>query len=197
MTMAMDAPASGYPVTLDVPYPESLSRWLIFVKWLLAIPHFAIIYVLSLVMSVLTFIAFFAILFTKKYPDSLFKFAVGIQRWTYNTYAYVGLLRDEYPPFSLDAGQYPVVFEASAPGELSRWLIFIKWLLVIPNMIVYLFVAIAALFVGFIAWFAILFTGKYPRGMFDFVVGSMRWGARVNAYTNLWTDQYPPFSTKP
>jgi hypothetical protein len=197
MTMAMDAPASGYPVTLDVPYPESLSRWLIFVKWLLAIPHFAIIYALSLVMSVLTFIAFFAILFTKKYPDSLFTFAVGIQRWTYNVYAYVGLLRDEYPPFSLDAGQYPVVFEASAPGELSRWLIFVKWLLVIPNMIVYLFVAIAAFVVGFIAWFAILFTGKYPRGMFDFVVGSMRWGARVNAYTNLWTDQYPPFSTKP
>ncbi len=197
MTMAMDAPASSYPVTLDVPYPESLSRWLIFVKWLLAIPHFAIVYVLGLVLSILTFIAFFAILFTKKYPDSLFKFAVGIQRWTYNAYAYVGLLRDEYPPFSLDTGQYPVVFEADAPGELSRWLIFIKWLLVIPNMIVYFFVAIAALFVGFIAWFAILFTGKYPRGMFGFVVGSMRWAARMNAYTYLWTDQYPPFSTKP
>ena len=197
MMMAMDAPASGYPVTLDVPYPESLSRWLIFVKWLLAIPHLIIVYFLILALLLVTFIAWFAILFTKKYPEGLFKFAVGVQRWSVNVSAYTSLLRDEYPPFSLDAGQYPVVFDAAAPGELSRWLIFVKWLLVIPNLFVYYFVAIAAALVGLIAWFAILFTGKYPRGMFDFVVGSMRWGARMNAYTNLWTDQYPPFSTKP
>ncbi len=196
MTMAMDAPASDHPGTLDVPYPESLSRGLIFVKWLLAIPHLIILYFLVVALGLVTFVAWFAILFTGKYPEGLFKFAVGVQRWSINVSAYTSLLRDEYPPFSMDAGQYPVVFEAAGPGELSRWLIFVKWLLVIPNMIVYLFVAIAALFVGSIAWFAILFTGKYPRGMFDFAVGSMRWAARMNAYSYLWTDQYPPFSTK-
>jgi hypothetical protein len=200
MTMAMDAgmvrDESQFPLRFDVEYPQSLNRWLIFVKWLLAIPHIIIVYFLAAAMSIVTFIAFFAILFTKRYPDSLFTFSVGVQRWQNNVTAYLCLLRDEYPPFSFEAGVYPLTFEAPQPGELSRWLILIKWLLVIPNAIVYLVVAIAALLVTIVAWFAILFTGKYPRGLFDFVVGEMRWGARVNAYANLWTDQYPPFSLK-
>ncbi len=195
MTLAA-VDTTQFPLRFDVEYPEKLSRLLIFIKWLLAIPHLIIIYLLTIVLNLLTLIAFFAILFTRKYPESMFNFAVGIQRWTYNVYAYIGLMRDEYPPFSFDAGQYPLVFEADYTPELSRWLIFIKWLLVIPNLIVYLFVAIAAAIVGFIAWFAILFTGRYPRGMFDFVVGSMRWGARATAYVRLWTDEYPPFSVK-
>ena len=129
--MAMDMPAP-YPVRFDVPYPESLSRWLIFVKWLLVIPHLVIIYALSIAVAVTTFIAFFAILFTKKYPQGLYTFAVGVQRWSQNMTAYLFLLRDEYPPFSMDAGQYPVVFEADYPQELNRWLPLIKWVLVLP-----------------------------------------------------------------
>jgi hypothetical protein len=198
MTMATEATGgSMYPVRFDVAYPERLSRWLIFVKWLLAIPHFVIVYLLSLALSVVTFIAFFAILFTKKYPEGLFKFAVGVRRWNANVSAYVGLLRDEYPPFSMDAGQYAVVYDVDYPGEMSRWLIFVKWLLIIPNLIVLLLFLIVAIVLWIVAWFAILFTGKFPRGMFDFIVGVSRWSERANAYTSFFTDKYPPFSTSP
>ena len=192
----MMTPESGYPLRFDVEYPESLSRWAIFVKWLLAIPHFAIIYALSLVMSVLTFIAFFAILFTKRYPQELFNFVVNVSRWTENVYAYVFLLRDEYPPFSWDAGKYPVTFEVDYPEEMGRFLPLIKWFLAIPHIIALMFVFIIAALFWFIAFFAILFTGKFPRGMFDFIVGAIRWNYRVNAYAYLLRDEYPPFSLK-
>ena len=93
----------------------------------------------------------------------------------------------------MDPGQYPVTYDVVYPGEMNRWLVLIKWLLILPNAIVYLIFAFAAYFTSFIAWFAILFTGKYPRGLFDFYVGTLRWSARINAYTGLMTDEYPPF----
>lgn len=192
------APAPEYPVRFDVEYPERLSRWKIFVKWLLAIPHLIIVYLLLIVAGVLQLIAFFAILFTKRWPRGLFDFTVQIYRWTANASAYaLLLLRDEYPPFSGEAGEYPLSLEVEYREDLSRWLIFVKWLLAIPHWIVLAFVALAAYVVVFIAFFAILFTGRYPRGMFDFVVGTVRWYVRVNAYAHwLMTDRYPPFSLK-
>jgi len=193
--MAVAAPApETYPIRVDVAYPESLSRGLIFVKWLLAIPHLIILYFLGIAYNVVTLIALFAILFTTKYPQGLFKFAVGYRRWQLNVSAYVLLLRDEYPPFTLDAGQYAAALEVDYPPVLNRWLPLVKWLLVIPNVIVAAVVMIVALVLTFIAWFAILFTGKYPKGMFDFVVGAMRWSERANGYAGLFTDKYPPFS---
>lgn len=90
--------------------------------------------------------------------------------------------------------EYPVTFEVEYPERLSRWLIFIKWLLVIPHVFVLALYGMVANFVVFFAWWAILFTGKYPKGMFDFVVGYHRWSVRVNAYTSLLRDNYPPFS---
>jgi hypothetical protein len=189
-------PAAGYPVRFTVEYPEGLSRWKIFVKWILAIPHFIIVYLLQAVNSILVFIAFFAILFTKKWPRGLFDFSVQIQRWTMNVYAYaLLLLRDEYPPFTGEAGQYPLTLEVDYDDNLSRWQIFLKWLFALPHLIILVFLALAAWVVVTIAFFAILFTGKYPRGMFDFVVGTIRWYTRVNAYAFwLMTDRYPPFS---
>ena len=186
----------GYPLRFDVEYPEKLSRWLIFVKWLLAIPHLLIIYALSSVSSVITFIAWFAILFTKRYPRGLFDFVVNINRWNANITAYVGLFRDDYPPFNWEPGKYSVTYEVDYPEELSRWLIFVKWLLAIPHIIVLFFLYIAAFVAWFIAWFAILFTGRFPRGMFDFIVGVLRWNYRVSAYTSLLRDDYPPFSLR-
>src|SRR3989304_4575678 len=142
------AAAPGYPLRFDVEYPEKLSRLLIFVKGLLAIPHFLILYALSAVTSVITYIAFFAILFTKRYPRGLFDFVVNIYRWQANVGAYVGLFRDEYPPFSWEPGKYPITYEVDYPEQLSRWLIFVKWLLVVPPYIVLGLLLIVA----FVAW---------------------------------------------
>ena len=191
----MTATAPSYPLRYDVEYPERLSRWLIFVKWLLAIPHFLILYALGAVAYVIIFIAWFAILFTGRYPEGLFKFVVGIYRWNANLSAYLALMRDEYPPFSMEAGRYPVTLEMDYPERLSRWLIFVKWLLVIPSVIVLMVLGLAYYVTLIIAWFAILFTGRYPKGLFGFGVGVNRWGLRVSAYAfYLFTDKYPPFS---
>ena len=195
MTVADVASPSSYPVRYDVAYPEHLSRLLIFVKWLLAIPHFVIVYFLNIALGLVTFIAFFAILFTKTYPEGLFKFAVGVRRWQANLGAYVGLLRDEYPPFSMDEGQYAVAYAVDYPGQMSRWLIFVKWLLIIPHIIVVGLLTIVAFLTSIVAWFAILFTGRYPHSLFDFYVGVQRWTERINGYTSFLTDAYPPFST--
>ncbi|HXF51426.1 MAG TPA: DUF4389 domain-containing protein [Dehalococcoidia bacterium] len=198
MSAAVAAEASPpYPLTYDVAYPERLSRWLIFVKWLLAIPHLVILYVLQIVAQLLTFLSFFAILFTGRFPRGLFDFNVTIYRWAANVSAYVGLMRDEYPPFSGEPGRYPVAFDIEYPERLSRWLIFVKWLLVIPNVIVLVLLALVAAVLYIVVFFAILFTGRFPRGLFDFVVGVNRWSYRANAYSSwLMTDRYPPFSLK-
>ncbi len=194
--MAVAAPALDAPTQFDVEYPEELSRLLIFVKWLLVIPHFFILYALGAVHAVITLIALFAILFTAKYPEGLFKIALGIMRWQANVNAYVLLQRDEYPPFSWDAGEFPVTLEVEYPDSLNRWAPLYKWLLAIPNMIVLVVLGFVAYILVFFSWFAILFTGKFPSGLFDFVVGTQRWSLRLNAYIYLMRDEYPPFSLK-
>jgi len=190
--------APDYPARFSVEYPERLSHWKVLVKWLLAFPHLIIVYLLQLVASLMVLVAFFAVLFTKKWPRGMFDFMVQIQRWTLNvaTYAFT-LMRDEYPPFGGEEGEYPLSFQVDYGENLSRWMIFVKWLLVLPHLIILTFLAVAAWVVLIIAWFAILFTGRYPRGMFDFVVGTLRWWIRVQAYAHwLMTDRYPPFSLK-
>ncbi len=177
----------------DVDYPESLSRWKIFVKWLLAIPHWIILSIFGFAVGIVWFIAFFAILITGKFPRGLWDFMLMYMRWTANVTAYSALLqRDEYPPFG-DA-TYPVRLNLDYPQSLSRWLIFVKWLLIIPHWVILGILGIAMLCCVAIAFFAILITGRYPRSLFDFVVGVSRWGNRVSAYTYFMTDRYPPFS---
>ncbi len=193
---ATPSPAPAYPVRFDAQYPESSSRLLLFFRWLLAIPHFIILGLLGMVVNIVTFIAFFSILLTKKYPKGMFDFAVNVMRWQTNVGAYLDMLRDEYPPFSMDAGKYPVTFEVDYQPEMSRWAPLYKWLIIIPNLIVLGLVFIAMGILWIVAWFAILFTGKFPRGIFDFIVGGTRWSYRVNAYLMLLTDKYPPFSMK-
>ena len=213
----MDGP-QPYPVRIEGQRDTELSRWLWLVKWLLAIPHYIVLAFLWLTLLVLTIVAFFAILFTGRYPRGIFDFNVGVLRWTWRVafYSYGALGTDRYPPFTLDdVPDYPARLEVAYPERLSRGLVLVKWwLLAIPQYIVtgiflgggsYAAARVEDWFwgIGFetgligilvlFAGVALLFTTRYPGGLFDFVVGLDRWVARVAAYVLLMRDEYPPF----
>ena len=199
--------APAYPVRVDGALDRHLSRWLWLVKWFLAIPHYVVLVFLWLAFAVLSVVAFFAILFTGRYPRAIFDFNVGVLRWTWRVqyYAYGALGTDRYPPFSLrDDPAYPARLEVEYPQRLSRGLVLVKWwLLAIPHYLV------VGLFVGgtYVAWHggglidilvliaavAVAVTGTYPTPVFDFVLGMNRGVLRVAAYAVLMTDRYPPF----
>ena len=205
------------PLRLRGSLEPGLSRWLWLVKWLLAIPHYIVLFFLWLAFSVLTVVAFFAILFTGRYPRGIFDFNVGVLRWTWRVvfYSYGALGTDRYPPFTLgEELGYPATLELDYPERLSRGLVLVKWwLLAIPQyIIVGVFlgggyaaaevtdwiwvVGFEAGLIGTLVLFAavaLLFTTRYPRGIFDFVLGLDRWVARVAVYVSLMTDSYPPF----
>ena len=138
------------------------------------------------------------ILFRQKYPRWWFDWNLELMRFSNRVGAYLFLLRDEYPSTDEDQAVHLDFPYPDAKNDLNRWLPLVKWLLAIPHIIVLIFLAIAAFVVIIIAWFAILFTGRYPQGLFDFVVGVMRWGVRVVGYAFVMvTDRYPPFSLNP
>ena len=207
--MTSDAP--DYPVRFDVARPASQSRLTNFplgigfiIRSLLLIPHLIILYFLQFLATLLYLIATFAILFTGKYPEGMYNFFVGYMRWSANVYGYLLSLFDRYPPFSMDEQpDYPLTFQAAYPESSSRLLNFplfigltIKYILLIPHLIILSFLFIAAVVIVFIAKFAILFSGSFPEGMHGFVVGVGRWYNRTIAYAFGLTDKYPPFSLK-
>jgi len=206
----------AYPARVEGRLDPDLSRWLWLVKWILAIPHYVVLIFLYIGFVVVTIIAFFAILFTERYPRSLFDYSVGVLRWTWRVgfYTFDANGTDRYPPFTLGEADYPATFDVEYPERLSRGLVLVKWwLLAIPHYVV------VGFFVGGgtpVAWgshhagyqygggglvfvlvlFAVvvlLFTDRYPGSMFDFVMGMNRWALRVAAYATLMTDRYPPF----
>jgi Domain of unknown function (DUF4389) len=207
----------AYPLRLTGRLDPNLSRGLWLVKWLLAIPHYIILAFLWIAFWVVTIIAFFAILFTGRYPRGLFEFNVGVMRWSWRVgfYSFSALGTDRYPPFSLRPSDYPATLDVDYPERLSRGLIFVKsWLLALPHYLVLsLFgtgwwlgwwgrdegrwaarggLGLLGLLVLF-AGISLLFRGRYPRGIFAFVMGLNRWTYRVCAYVTLMTDRYPPF----
>ncbi|MDA0256834.1 MAG: DUF4389 domain-containing protein [Chloroflexi bacterium] len=195
--MAAESMAVGYPVRFDVEYPEGVSRWMFLVRWILAIPQLFIANLLGQLAQLLAFFAFFTVLFTRRYPKGMFTLAVGCLRWQYNVYAYVLFHDAPYPPFSFDADRYPhLAFEVPHREEFNRWLPLVKWLLAVPHYIVVFVLGAVAIPVWLFGVIALLVTGTFPRGAFDFLAGVGRWGARVNAYVYLMVDEYPPFSLK-
>ena len=186
----------GYPVTFDVAYPESPNRWLILIRWLLAVPHLIVLSVLLALAGIVTLIAFFTILFAKTYPDALWRFVVGVLRWAQRVAAYTFFL-DRYPPFGMGEGSYePVTFTAEKPEQFNRWLPLIKWLLVLPHFVVLSVLLVLSEIAALVLALGVLFTGRYPRGLFDFLVGVGRWNVRAGAYFVLLVDRYPPFSLR-
>jgi hypothetical protein len=142
--------------------------------------------------------ALLMILFRQKYPRWWFDWNLQLLRFENRVGAYLALLRDEYPSTDEEQAVHLETPYPDVKADLNRWLPLVKWLLAIPHYIILIVLFIAAVVVVIIAWFAILFTGTYPRGLFDFVVGTMRWGNRVTAYAFLLnTDRYPPFRLDP
>lgn len=212
----MNTENKTYPVNIrgELTLPPGPGLWL--VKWLLLFPHWICLICLWVAFVVVCIIAFFNILFTGKYPKSLFDFNTGVLRWSWRVgfYSYEAMGTDKYPPFSLDPDpDYPADLEIAYPEKLSRGLVLVKWwLLAIPHYIIVSFftggwswsvkagswdittegiglIFVLAIFVGVV----LLFTGKYPPSFFKLLMGFNRWSYRVGAYVSLMTDAYPPF----
>jgi hypothetical protein len=192
--------AAAYPVRVEARLDAPLSRWLWLIKWALIVPHLIALVFAWLAFGVLSVIAFFAILFTGRYPRMIFEFNVGVLRWTWRVqYYWIGAFAtDRYPPFTLEEDPGSVAhLDVEYPERLSRGLVLVKWwLLAIPQ---YLIVAVFAGGSGLIGILALIaavvlgVTGSYPAGIYDLVLGMNRWVLRVAAYASLMTDRYPPF----
>ena len=207
---------SSYPARLNVePAYDGRDRLTTVFRIILAIPHIFLVGgpltsftwgsdsrryaggasggVLGVVTTILVIIAWFSILFTGRYPEGLWNFAAFYLRWRVRVVAYCALFRDEYPPFG--EGPYPATLDVIQPtGPRDRLSVALRIIFVIPHAIVLAILNIGWAVTTVIAWFAILITGGYPRGLFDFGVGVFRWNTRVEAYMLLLRDEYPPFS---
>jgi hypothetical protein len=183
---------------VDLERPDEVARWRPLVNWLLAIPQLFVVYVLQIVERALALLSFVLVLFTRRIPDGIFDFRVMAYRYQWRVGTFFLFMRDEYPPFAVDMLAIDDASDAARlsierPGEMNRWLPLVKWFLAIPHYIVLALLLIAAVAVSFVAFFAVIFTGRWPRGLRDFVVGVARWSFRVNAYVLFMTDRYPPF----
>jgi hypothetical protein len=187
-------PSPAYPVGLEIAYQAELNRWLPLVKWLLVIPHFVVLAFIWIAAFFVGVFAFFAVLFTGRFPRGAFDFIVGAVRWSYRVIAYFHLMVDGYPPFSLaDDPSYPVRLDVEYPEHIANWRPLVQWLLAIPYLIVAGVLYWLTGILTFIAFFTILFTKRIPREMFELMVPGMRWNLRGNAYAYFLTDRYPPW----
>jgi hypothetical protein len=202
----------SYPVRLEGEPTEPLSRWLWLVKWFLLIPHYICLLLLFVTLVLTTIAAFFVLLFTGRYPRGLFDWNVGILRWTWRVafYGYSALGTDRYPPFTMgEAPDYPARLEIDYPEQQRRGLPLIGWWLIgIPQYVIAGLlsgggvgwgrygggvVGVLVLVVGLL----LLFKNRYPRDVFDVMMGFNRWVVRVGIYALLMTPQYPPFRVDP
>ena len=205
----------AYPIAYDVePQLHDRNRLTVSFRIILALPHLILVGgpviafgcgwghhwggngVLGLVAGIMAIIAWFAILFASVHPRGLWDFARYFMSWRARVVAYAALLRDDYPPFG--EGAYPVTYDVAYPDmPRDKWSVGLRIFYVIPHIVVLFFVGIAWFITAVIAWFAILFTGSYPAGLYPFAIGYLRWLLRVESYLLLMRDEYPPFSFEP
>ena len=213
----MTTQSDQYPARLDIDYPEELDRLTTFFRLIWALP---IVIVLSLLTATgnetvvtetgekvresgggivggLFLATMLMIVFRQRYPRWWFDFALELNRFSTRVGSYLGLLTDSYPSAEESQSVHLEIDYPDVEQDLNHFLPLVKWLLAIPHYVVLVVLVVGAIIAIVSAWFAILFTGRYPRGLFDYVVGVGRWGLRVQAYaTLLVTDRYPPFNLK-
>jgi hypothetical protein len=191
---------------LNITHQESYSRGDLLLRtffgWLyILLPHFFLLIFVSIWANILTFISWWVILFTGRYPQSFFEFQVGLHRWSTRLNARMFNLVDGYPEFGVNGTDDRTSLEIPYPESLSRGTLLLKTFLgifyvMIPHGFCLFFVSIWAQILSFISWWVVLFTGKFPASFHEYIVGLLRWSMRVNLYIGLMTDEYPKFSGK-
>jgi hypothetical protein len=193
-------------MNLTIKHQDAYSRVELILRtlfgWIyILIPHYFILFFISIAGFVLKFLSFWIVLFTGHYPQEFFNFQVELYRWGLRLIARMYNLSDGYPSFGLKAVDDAVTFDIPFPEKLSRGLLIIRFLfgffyVIIPHFFILFFRGIATFVLIFIAWWAVLITGKFPETFHSFITGTIRWGMRVNIYMGFMTDEYPPFSGK-
>jgi Domain of unknown function (DUF4389) len=187
-------PSPLYPAAFEIAYPPELNRWLPLVKWLLAIPHYIALFFVAIGAFFVIVFAFFAVLFTGRYPRAAFDYVVGTMRWAFRVIAYVHLMTDVYPPFSLeDDPTYPVRVHVGYPEHVDNWRPLVQWLLAWPYLVVAGVLYWLTGLLTIVAFFTVLFTKRIPREIFELMVPGLRWNLRGNGYAYFATTRYPPW----
>jgi hypothetical protein len=196
----MQAPSAAYPASFSFDPPERVANWRAIAHVFMAIPHLIVLYALNTLSEAIGFVSWLLILFTGKLPEGLAGVQAMCIRYAFRTYTYVLFMREEYPPFAFDTsaadpGKDPRVRVDFSPQleNRNRLTAFFRIILVIPHFIVLVFLTLGAVVVAIIAFFAVLFTGRWPEGLRDYVLKVMRWSVRVQSYYLLLNDLYPPF----
>lgn len=183
-----------YPVDVDAQLLPEYSRFMPLIKWLILLPHYICLIVLGIGAAFVGLIAFFATLFTAKYPEGMWNYMVGVHRWALRVMSYHMLISDKYPPFTLqETPEDTVQLNASYPERVSRWRPLFAWLIVIPYAIVASIIFWVAQICAFFAFFTILFTKKVPAGLFNVIRNGLTWNMRSGFYSYWMSTVYPPF----
>ena len=185
----------GYPIHFDVEYQERYSRLSTFFRGILVIPHLFILFFYGIVAYVCIFLAWFAILFTGRYPGGMFRLVSGFLTYSTQVNCYYLILTDKFPPFggAAPGDGYPVQVSVDVPERLSRLTTFFRTLLAIPAEIVVYFLALLGAILAVFAWIVVIVLGRLPRGLFELMELPQRYQMRVNGYLFLVTDVYPWF----
>lgn len=202
----MEQSTTSADFVYEIPHQPSYSRGQLLLRTFfgllyIVIPHGFLLFFISIAAGFLRFISWWAVLFTAKYPKSFFDFQVQLLRWGLRVQARMLNLADGYPAFGMNASDDKTNLHIAYPDTLGRGLLLLRLFfgfiyVIIPHGFLLFFRVIATYFLVFIAWWAVLFTGEYPKGMHEFVTGTFRWAVRVQLYMMFMTDKYPPFSGK-